>query len=123
MKTKKLQSDNVEELPQQPLTKDVNVLNENRITVTDNKDKGKHKSFKPQHVRSEVTVNNSTYVISTSLDFPETPVSKNVPSRNGINIDITSSDGGKFDIMNAVQLQKVSSKENIDKATENDENE
>ncbi|XP_008209270.1 uncharacterized protein LOC100678424 isoform X2 [Nasonia vitripennis] len=73
-------------------------------------------SFTPQLVSSEVSIGNATYIVTTTLDFPDSFSSKSDISlkTNGLNIDATSQDGQKVDVLNAVELQRVQSKNTND---------
>lgn len=82
-----------------------NTPTENEVQTND--------AFNPQLVTSEVTVGNATYIVSMTLDLPGSSSSKSEISlkTNGLSIDATSQDGQKIDLMKAMQLQKVDSKD------------
>lgn len=73
-------------------------------------------SFTPQLVTSEVSIGSATYIVTTTLDFPNSSSSKSDISlkTNGLNIDATRQDGQKVDLLNAVQLQPVQSADTND---------
>lgn len=76
--------------------------------------------FSPQQLKSEVTLGNATYVITTILDLPGSTLPKGDTKTNGLNADATSPDSNKIDIMNAVQLQKVPSKKDFKEQNKTD---